>query len=77
MHELNLKYFDYSRIHGVLSPYDGNYYDTGAALYEDCIKYGCKFETIDYHKYMKHLGQGSWKKEFIKTYARNKQSKKP
>ena len=73
MNELSLKYFDYSRIHGVLSPYNGNYYDTGASLYEDCIKQDCKFEVIDYHKYMKHLGQGSWKKEFIKSYASNKQ----
>lgn len=61
INKAHLKYFDYSRMHGVLAPNRGNYYDTGASFYEDIIKNKLNFLQISYSNYINHLDHGSWK----------------
>lgn len=58
----NIKYFDYTRMHGVLAPNLGNHYDTGASLYADVIKLKLPYKQIKYNDYIFHLDHGSWKK---------------
>jgi len=62
----NIRYFDYSRMHGVIAPNRGNYYDTGASFYEDLVKHGLKIRQIDYKSYIIHKDHGSWMEEYNK-----------
>lgn len=59
-----IKYFDYSRMHGVLAPNKGNYYDTGASFYADLVKNKLHFKRINHKEYIKHLDHGSWLENF-------------
>ena len=61
-----IRYFDYARMHGVLAPNRGNYYDTGASFYADLVKNNLQFKRINYKDYIKHLDHGSWIDNFNK-----------
>lgn len=63
MHKYKVKYFDYTRIHGILAPNNGNYYDTGASMFADVVKKKLSYRRINYHNYIDHLEHGSWKHE--------------
>ena len=65
----NIKYFDYTRIHGILAPNYGNYYDTGASFYEDLTKNNLPIKRINHTNYIVHLDHGSW---FSIAKAQNK-----
>ena len=56
----NIKYFHPDRIHGGMTV-AGNYYDTGASLYEDVLNLNLQFKQISYKKYIHHFEHGSWK----------------
>ena len=68
----NIKYFDYNRIHGILAPNRGNYYDTGSSFYLDLIKNKLPFKRIDHHSYILHLDHGSWYNEFVHEHTTEK-----
>ena len=55
-----IKYFHSDRIHGGLTV-TGNYYDTGASLYEDILNLNLPYKQISYEKYIYHFEHGSWK----------------
>lgn len=65
MNIFQIRYFDYSRIHGSLGPNNGNSYDTGASFYADILAKKLPIKQIQYTKYIKHLARGSWNKEFM------------
>lgn len=62
----DIRYFDYSRIHGILAPRRGNYYDTGASFYEDINKNSLSYKQIIYGNYIYHIDHGSWSKYLLK-----------
>lgn len=64
--EHKIAYFDYARMHGILAPNRGNYYDTGASFYADLISNKLPIKRIDYNQYIKHLDHGSWSDKFNK-----------
>ena len=59
-----IKYFYPDRIHGGLTV-AGNYYDTGASLYEDVLNLNLPFKQISYKNYIQHFEHGSWKNSKI------------
>lgn len=57
----SLFYFDFRRMHGILAPHKGNYYDTGAAFFEDVERRKLKWNRIYHNDYIDHIDHGSWR----------------
>ena len=70
-----LKFFDPERawmLHSKTENYKRNWYDTGAAFYEDIHnhKNGCRGRRVDIRPLMLHYQKGSWQRTSLKEQAK-------
>lgn len=59
----HIRYFNGDKMWALSHKFPNNRYDTGAWLYEECVRCGLPVNSFHWKEYALHFGHGSWKEK--------------
>jgi len=70
LRENGIRYFNGEKMWALSHKFPNNRYDTGAWLYEECVRCGLPINAFHWKDYALHFGHGSWKEKDGEAWLR-------
>ena len=70
LREHHIRYFNGEKMWALSHKFPNNRYDTGAWLYEECVRCGLPINAFHWKDYALHFGHGSWKEKDGEAWLR-------